>query len=66
VAGVREAFQPGTEPRLPEALPVDQTLLPGVPTYIPQAPAAPPGPVSRPAQSLAPPPRQADDIKGLF
>ncbi|HUO22463.1 MAG TPA: penicillin-binding protein 1A [Caulobacteraceae bacterium] len=67
VGGVREAFQPGTEPRQDVPLaPVDAAIpLPDQEEAPPPGAPAPPG---RPpgAPALAPPPRPADDLKGLY
>ncbi len=60
VNGIREAFQPGTEPRLDAPPAVDQvSLVPG---------EAPPAPAGRPLAPVtaAPPPKPADDLKGLY
>ncbi len=61
VAGIREAFQPGTEPRQDAPVAADQVYsTPG------EAPLAPqPGGRSAAPAVAAPPPRP-DDLKGLF
>ncbi len=62
VNGIREAFQPGTEPHGDAPLTVDPALL------VPEgAPPAPPPGGGRPNVTAAPPPsRPVDDLKGLF
>ncbi len=62
VNGIREAFQPGTEPHVDTSVTVDQLLAPSD-----EAPP-PPGAPIRPGAPIvaAPPPRPVDDMKGLF
>jgi penicillin-binding protein 1A len=62
VNGVREAFQPGTEPHEDVALPEPIVQSPDE-----AAPPGPPIPVRAPGPALAPPPpRPADDLHGLY
>ena len=67
VNGIREAFQPGTEPKndplsvlaspyAPGVIPPEGALTPPPTTLLPAAPAPPPRPVAR----------QGDDARGLF
>ena len=61
IRGIREAFRPGTEPRVA----VDATGAPvsgPLPLGIPGVPGAPTAPVAAPP----PPPRKAEDVNGLF
>jgi hypothetical protein len=62
VNGIREAFQPGTEPHVDTSVTVDQLLTPSDET------PPPPGAPGRPGAPVvaAPPPRPVDDMKGLF
>jgi penicillin-binding protein 1A len=59
VNGIREAFQPGTEPRGDQPLVTQQVAL------TPGDEAPPPGPPRPPVQAV-PPPRPVDELKGLF
>ncbi len=60
VNGIREAFQPGSEPHGEELPVVDQVPL--APGELP----GPPLPGQRQGPVIAPPPRPVDDLKGLF
>lgn len=60
VNGIREAFQPGTEPHGDVPLTIDQVLAPGE-TPPPPAPGG-----GRPNVLAVPPPKPVDELKGLF
>ena len=61
VNGIREAFQPGTEPHGDVTAPVDQI------TQVPSEAPPPPIPGEHtPTITAAPPPRPVDDLKGLY